>query len=523
MTGTLDLLRLVLRRDRVVMPLWVLLLGSLPYVYVTGFDTLFATAAERVDYAAISASNAGFIGLYGPLHGDSLGELTVWRGGFLPVMIGLAALLTVIRHTRADEEAGRTELIRAGVVGRFAPLAAAVLAAVLACLVMGVIVAVTLIGHGLPTGGSVALGASYAVSGWLFAGVGAVAAQIADSGRGARAIAVLVLGVSYVLRMGGDISALGGGRLDWMSWLSPIGWVHRVFPFGADDWWPMAPAVVTTLATVGASAYLLTRRDLGGGLLAGRLGPATAAASLRSPIALAWRLHRGLLIGWTAGFAALGLVFGGVSTSVAQLAADSDSMSRIFSRLGGTDSIMDAYFASIAQTCALIISCYAVQAALRIRDEEQTGHAEAMLSTDVSRWAWGASHLVFALLGPAVALLAEGVVAGLVHGDPGPVIASALAQLPAVWVLAGAATLLIGVVPKLAAAAWAVVAGALVILLVGPLLQVDQWVLDLSPFTHVPHLPGASFTAVPLLVLTSIAAVLAGAGLFALRRRDLPV
>jgi ABC-2 type transport system permease protein len=523
MTGTLGLLRLVLRRDRTIMPLWVLVLGILPYVYVTGFETLFGTAQERIHYAQISAANAGFIGLYGPLHGDSLGELTVWRGGFLPVMIGLAALLMVVRHTRADEEAGRTELIRAGVVGRFAPLAAAVLATVLACTVMGVIVAVTLIGEGLPAEGSIALAVSYAVSGWLFAGVGAVTAQISDSGRQARAMAVLVLGVSYVLRMGGDISALGGGRLDWMSWLSPIGWVHRVFPFGADDWWPVALVVVITLATVGASAYLLTRRDLGGGLLAGRLGPATAAASLRSPITLAWRLHRGLLFSWTAGFAALGLVFGGVSTSVAQLAEDSDSMSKIFSQLGGTDSVMDAYFASIAQTCAVIIACYAVQAALRIRDEEQTGHAEPVLSTDVSRWAWAGSHLVFALLGPAAALLAEGVVAGVVHGDPGPVVASVLAQLPAVWVLAGVAMLLIGAVPKLAAAAWAVVAVAFLILIVGPLVQADQWVLDISPFTHVPHLPGAGFTVVPLLILTLIAAVLGGTGLIALRRRDLPV
>ncbi|BEL10158.1 exporter of polyketide antibiotics [Actinoplanes sichuanensis] len=523
MTGTAGLIRLVLRRDRIIMPLWVLVLGILPYVYVTGFETLFATASERIHYAQISAANAGFIGLYGPLHGDSLGELTVWRGGFLPVMIGLAALLMVIRHTRADEEAGRTELIRAGVVGRFAPLAAAVLATVLACTVMGVIVAVTLIGQGQPAEGSIALAVSYAVSGWFFAGVGAVTAQIADGGRQARVLAVLVLGVSYVLRMGGDISALGGGRLDWMSWLSPIGWVHRVFPFGADDWWPVALVVVTTLATVGASAYLLTRRDLGGGLLAGRLGPATAAASLRSPITLAWRLHRGLLFSWTAGFAALGLVFGGVSTSVAQLAEDSDSMSKIFTQLGGTDSVMDAYFASIAQTCAVIVACYAVQAALRIRDEEQTGHAEAVLSTVVSRWAWAAGHLIFALLGPAVALLAEGVVAGVVHGDPGPVVASALAQLPAVWVLAGVAMLLIGLVPKLAAAAWAVVAAAFLILIVGPLVQASQWVLDLSPFTHVPHLPGGDFTVVPLLTLTLIAAVLGGAGLIALRRRDLPV
>lgn len=519
MTGTGRLLRLVLRRDRVVMPLWVLGIGILPLVYLRGFDTLFTTTPERIAYARVSAANTGFVALYGPLHGDSIGELVVWRGGFVPVMIALAALLTVLRHTRADEEAGRTELIRAGVVGRFAPLAAAVLATVLGCTVMGVVVAVTLIGQGLPAAGAVELGAVFAVSGWVFAGVGAVAAQVSDSARGGRTIAVLVLGVSYVLRLGGDISAMGDGRLDWLSWLSPLGWVQRVFPFGAGDWWPLALAVVAALATVGGAAVLLTRRDIGGGLLAGRLGPATASAALGSPLGLAWRLHRGLLFGWTAGFAALGLIFGGVGSSVVQLAEDSPGVSEIFTRIGGTEAISGAYFTTAAQLSGLIIACYAVQAALRIRDEEQTGHAEALLGTAVSRWAWGLGHLVFALIGPAVALFAEGLLAGLTFGDPGRVLETTMAQVPAVWVLAGVAMLLIGAVPKLSAAAWVVTASALLIMLVGPLLRVDQWVLDLSPFTHVSHGPAVA----PMLLLTVIAAALGGAGLLALRRRDVPV
>jgi ABC-2 type transport system permease protein len=142
MTGAGQLLRLLLRRDRVILPLWVLLLGSLPQVYVAGFEKLFTTDAQRIEYARVGASNAGFAGLYGPLSGDSLGELVVWRAGFVPVMIALAALLTVIRHTRAEEEAGRSDLIRATVVGRWAQLAAALLATTLGCLVMGVIVTV---------------------------------------------------------------------------------------------------------------------------------------------------------------------------------------------------------------------------------------------------------------------------------------------------------------------------------------------------------------------------------------------
>ncbi|WP_433828206.1 ABC transporter permease [Actinoplanes sp. CA-015351] len=518
MTGTGRLLRLVLRRDRWIMPLWIVGFGILPYVYIAGFETLFASAQERIDYAHISAANTGFIALYGPLHGDSLGELAVWRGGFVPLMIGLAALLTVVRHTRADEESGRTELVRATVVGRYAQLAAALIATAGASLLMGLVVAGTMIGAGQPVAGSRALGVVFLLSGWMFAGVGAVAAQLTSGARSARTVGVVTLGVSFVLRLGGDIS----DDREFLAWLSPIGWVHRVFPYGENNGGPAVLAVVFAIVTVGVSAYLLARRDMGAGLLASRLGPATAAASLGSPLALAWRLHRGLLVGWTAGFAALGLVFGGVGSSVVQLAADSGGVDEVFSRIGGSGAVTDAYFATTAAVCGLIAACYAVQAALRMRDEEQSGHAEPVLSTSVGRFAWGASHLLFALLGPAVALLAQGLLAGVVHGTPGPVLAASLAQLPAVWVLAGVTMLLVGTWPKMASLAWGVIAACVLLLLVGSLLKFDQWVLDLSPFTHVPHLPGGTFTPLPLVLLTAVAAALGGLGLLSLRRRDIP-
>ncbi|WIM96951.1 ABC transporter permease [Actinoplanes oblitus] len=522
MTGTGSLLRLILRRDRVILPLWVLLLGILPQVYLAGFQKLFATDAERLQYAHISATNAGFTGLYGPVSGDSLGELVVWRAGFVPVMIGLAALLTVIRHTRAEEEAGRSDLIRATVVGRWAQLAAALIATTLGCLVIGLMVTASMIGAGEPAEGSVAFGALFTLSGWLFAGVAAVAAQLSGSARGARTIAVVVLGVSYVLRMGGDISAAGDGRLDWLAWLSPLGWVQKIVPYGADDWTPAIIALLVSVAAVAVAGVLLSRRDLSSGLLPARLGPAHAGGGLASPLGLAWRLHRGLLLGWTAGFAALGLVFGGVGSSVVDLAEGNSGVTDVFSKIGGTGPVTDAYFATTAAICGLIVAIYAIQAGLRIRDEEQNGHAELILGTAVGRLSWAASHLVFALLGPAVALAAEGALAGATFGDPGPVLAASLAQLPAVWVLGSVAVLLIGVLPRFAAAAWGAVAVSLLILLVGGLLEVPQWAMDVSPFTHVPQLPAASFSAVPEIVLILVAVALAAAGLTALRRRDIP-
>jgi len=530
MTGTGKLIRLILRRDRFLLPLWVVLLGVLPAGYVGSFEALFPTAAERADYADVSRHNAGFVALYGPLHGDSIAELVTWRAGFLPVMIGLFALLTVIRHTRTDEEQGRTELVGAAAVGRHAPLAAALLTTGAAGLVLGVITTVATIGAGLPAAGSLWFGVEFALSAWVFAAVAAVTAQLTASARGARGLAIIVLGVAYVLRLAGDISALGSGALSWLTWLSPVGWVQHIFPYGENAAWPALLAVLFTAATTTVGVVLLGRRDFGAGVLPARLGPATAAAGLRSPVALAWRLHRGLLAGWVVGFAALGVIFGGVGDSVVDLADGNSGLSDIFARMGGSDALLDAYFAAIAGMVGIIAAGYAVQATLRLREEETTGHAEALLSTPVSRLGWAGSHLAFSLLGPAVVLAVEGLAAGLVYGliagDVGgqlpAILGGTLAQLPAVWVLAATAVLLTGLLPRFAAVAWGALAACLLLLLLGSTLRLNQWVLDVSPFTHVPHLPGGDLAWLPLAALTGIAAVLTAAGLAALRRRDIP-
>lgn len=524
MTGVGKLIRLILRRDRFLLPLWVLPLGLIPAGYYASFEGLFPTDAERMRYAEVSADNAGFVALYGLLKGDSFAVLTAWRAGFVPVMIALFALLTVIRHTRTDEEAGRTEMIGATVVGRHAQLAAALLTTTAACLVLGLLAFAGMAGRSGDTAGSLAFGAELAASGLVFAAVAAITAQLTSSGRAARSIAVVVLGISYALRVGGDISALGDGAVSWLSWISPLGWVTHIFPYGPVNWWPVVLTVLLGVAAVAVAAELRGRRDLGDGIFASRLGPPVAAGWLRTPFALAWRLHRGLLVGWTVGLGLLGLIFGGVGGSVVELVRDSAGMTKIFARLGGSDQLVDNYFAGTAGIVGLIAACYAVQATLRLRDEEATGHAEAVLSTSVSRYAWAGSHLLFSLLGPALALFAEGLVAALSYpaGDAGAILSGALIQLPAVWVLAAVAVLLFGLLPRWSPAAWAAPAICLLILLVGETMQLNQRLLDVSPFTHLPRLPGGDFSLTPVLSLIVVALALAAAGITGLRRRNLP-
>jgi len=527
MIGTTKLIRLILRRDRVLMPVWVLFLAVVPISYIATIDGLFPTDAGKAGYAATSAHNAGFVALYGQLFGSSIGELVAWRAGFLPVMVGLAAILTVIRHTRTEEEAGRRELIGATVVGRHASLAAALIVTCGASLVLGLVLAAGMSGQDLPGAGSLAFGLQLAASGWVFAGIAAVAAQLTAGSGAARGIAITVLGAAYLLRAVGDVSGMTAGPLTWLTALSPIGWVQAVRPYGDDRLWLAGVVALATVVLMLAAVLLESRRDVGAGLLPPRPGP--TAGKLASPLALAWRLHRGLLAAWVGGFLVLGVVLGYLAEGVGDLVGENKQLADVFTRLGGASGLIDNYLSGIAGLFGLIAGAYAIQAMLRARAEEAGGRAEPVLSTAVGRLRWAGSHLFFSLLGPAVVLFAAGLAMGITHGlntrDLGgelpSMLASTMVQLPAVWILSAVTVLLFGVLLRFVAAAWVVLAACVLFGMVGSAIGLDQWVLDISPFTHLPHLPGGDVTALPLVLLPLIALVLTVSGMTGFRRRDL--
>lgn len=294
--GTGALIRFALRRDRVRLPVWILLLGGVPGLTAVSFAELFPTEQARAGYAAAVSANPALLALQGPVFGSSLGAVTAARVlMFSVLLIGVMSVLTVVRHTRAEEEAGRRELLGATVVGRQAPLTAALVTALGANLLLGAVAAASLLGAGLPAGGSVAIGLGMAATGWAFAAAAAFTAQLTESARVASGTALSVLGLSYLLRAAGDAGPDNG----WLSWLSPLGWAAQVRPFVDERWWVVALAVGLT-ATLAALAYAASaRRDLAAGVLPARPGRAEATAALRSPLALAARQQRGC---WSPGW-----------------------------------------------------------------------------------------------------------------------------------------------------------------------------------------------------------------------------
>lgn len=528
-TGTGPLVRLALRRDRVILPIWAAVLFLFAASNAASVKDLYPTVQSRTEFAAGMSGNPSTLAIYGPSWDLTTlgGAATVKLGVYGMVLLALMSLFIVTRHTRGDEEPGRLELVGAGVVGRRAPLTAAVLVVLGANLVIAPLVALGLVAGGVPAGGSFAFGFGLAAVGWVFTGIAAVTAQLTESSRTANSIAATVLGVSFLLRAIGDASS--GHALSWLSWLSPLGWTQRIRPFAAaPHWWVFVLPVAATVLLVGLGYVLVARRDLGAGLLPARLGPAYGAASLRSPLALAWRLQRGSLIGWSVAFLVAGGALGSIADGITDLTGGSQQVKELFHRMGGEQGMVNAYLAACMGVFGMVAAGYAVQATLRLRGEETALRAEPLLATRASRIRWAASHLFFAVVGPAVLLALAGLAAGLAHGlrsnDLGQVprmIGAAEVQLPGALVVAAVALVLLGVLPRLTTVAWGVLVAFLALTLFGELLNLNQRIIDVSPFTHVPKLPGSPFSATPLLWLLAVTVVLGGIGLVGLRRRDI--
>jgi len=530
LTGVGELFRLAVRRDRMLLPIWIYVLLIIALSGGYAVKLVYKTAADRASLASTVHHDAALLFIYGQLHGDSYGAVLSWRYlVYAALAAGLMSIFLVIRHTRADEEAGRLELIGSTAVGRPAALVAALLLPLVASVVTLVLDVAIFALYRLPVAGALAFGLGEVGCGLTFAALAAVAAQVSSTARGARGIAITALGVVFLLRGVGDSGASHG--LTWLTWLSPLGWAELLRPFAGDRWWVLAvPAGVTAAGTAAAFA-LAGRRDAGAGLVAPRPGPGNAVRLLAGPLGLAWRLERGSLAGWSAGFLVAGLAIGVVGNGISQLlGAGGSEVERVLARIAGQTALTNAYLGACMSLLGLVAAAYATAAVLRLRTAETDGLGEPVLASPVSRYRWGGSQLLMMAAGTAVILVVGGIGMGLGLGLAssgvgtwvGRLVEAGLVQLPAALCLAGVAVLAIGLVPGWSiGVGWGAVAVCVLIELIGPAIRLNQGVLDISPFTHVPKLPGGAVSATPLVWLCAAALAMAAVGLAGLRRRDI--
>jgi ABC-2 type transport system permease protein len=527
LAGTGALLRFILRRDRLRIAAWVATLAAVQVGGAASYPDLYPTLADRDNQAAIVGDNPAMKAMSGP--GFGLDDYTYGAMmtneylGFMAIFVALMSVLMLVRHTRTEEETGRVELVRASVVGRHAPLTAALIGVALTNLALGLLIALGMGGLGIESidwSGSFAFGAAYAMVGLVFAGVAAVTVQLTGYARSASGLAGALIGVAYAVRAIGDVADNG------LSWLSPIGWAQAMAPYVHNNLWPLLLGLAAMAALVAVAFRLADRRDTGAGLRADRAGRAAAAPALGTPFGFAWRLQRTGLFWWAFALFGFGLAYGS-AVDVIEDYADNEVLREMIESLGGA-TLTESWLSMVIALLSIVCTVFAIIAALRPRREETSGRGELVLSTGLSRTRWVATHVTIALAGGTALLLVTGLGLGLtaaaVSGDGDlswKVLGATLAYAPALWLTAALAVTVFGWVPRAIGLAWALLAYAILMVYLGGLLQLPQWALDLSPYTHIPRMPAAEFTALPLVILTVLAAVLVAAGLAGFRRRNL--
>jgi ABC-2 type transport system permease protein len=522
LAGTGRLLRLALRADRWTAAVWAVAVAGTAQVSVVGLAGLYATPADLAARAALIASPAA-TALAGPGYGlddYTLGAMTANElGVWLAVPVAIMAVLAVARHLRAPEEDGRLELVRSQPVGRAAPVAAGLLATASEVLAVGVLLLAALLTTELDPAGSALLVASVVAAALVVAAATAVAAQLTTHARTTNALGLAVVGVAFVLRAVGDVQ--GPRSTSAWSWLSPFGWSQATAPYTLDRWWPLGVSAAAAAACVALAAVLVRRRDLGTGLLPDRPGPARGRVG--GLVGLTWRRQRTSVLAWGAGVVLTAGLVGVLASAVVRFVRDEPSLSVL---LGDPGDAVAAVFGLYVVFVAVLAGAYAATAVGAARADERAGRATAVLALPVGRVRWLGTQVALAAGAATTMMLLAGLVMGagaaLTLDDAsqvGRLLGAAAGTVPGVLVVLGVATALVGLVPRASGAVWSYVAYTGTVGMFAALLPAGADAL--SPFAHLTSRPGEPLDAGAAVAVTAVAALLVGAGLLGVRRRDL--
>ncbi len=496
------------------------------YIQPVGYRHAYPTLSERLGFAHSFAGNDALRLFYGyPYEVTSVSGYSAWRvGGTLVIAAAVFGVLAAVRALRAEEDTGRMELVLAGCVGRGTTYLCAMAAIAAAVVLLWVAQFAGFLLGGLPAGGSAYLALATVSVVPVFVGVGALVSQFAPTRRLALELGTAVVGLFLLLRVIADTSTGAG----WLRWATPLGWAEEFRPFtGAQPLVLLAPAF-TSVLLIALAASISTRRDVGTGLLPARDTARARLGLLGSPTAQAWRSERAGLLVWLGGVSVFALVLGLVSASISSAGITRGVREEIAKLGSGAITTPTGYLAFVFIFFILVVSLFACAQIGAVRQEEADERLETLLALPVHRYRWLGGRLLLAGAGAVALSLAAGLFAWAGAASQGvsislPRMLEAGANcLPVALLFGGVAALAYAALPRASAAiAYSLVTVAFLWQLVGSLLGVPKWVVELTPFAHVGLVPTQPFRAGSAAIMLSLAFACAGGALWVFRRRDL--
>ncbi len=504
---------------------FALLFAAISAANAVGYRKTYPTVADRLRFVHAFGGNKSVRLFYGVPHDLlTVGGYVAWRvGGTLSIFAAVWGLLAAVRAMRTEEDAGRQELVLAGVIGRGGTFAAALAAIGAGAVVLWLATFAGLVAAHLPAGGSAYLALAVVAVVPVFVGVGALASQLAPNRRIALELGGGAVAAAFLLRVVADTSSLTGLR-----WATPLGWIEELRAFAGPRPQVLLLPVVASAILLGLAAAIARRRDVGSGLLPARDDAAPRYALLGSPTAQALRAERGSLLVWLLSIAAFAFVLGVIANSISS-AGLSKRVQEQLAKLGASAVATPAgYLGFTFLFFILAISLFCCSQIAAARREEAEQQLETLLALPVGRRAWLAGRLLIAGGAAAVLSLVAGLMAWAGAASQGaPVSAADMLKagancLPTALLFLGLGALAFATLPRAATGiAYGLTTLAFVWELFAPLVGAPAWSLELSPFHHIGLIPAEPFRATAAVVMLAIGACAAAAALWAFGRRDL--
>jgi ABC-2 type transport system permease protein len=491
-----------LRRDRWQLVIWVLGIGALATFSAAAIHQTYGDQANRAEILQIATATPAILMLRGLPRGADQGAFTFFQiYAFLALLAGMMSTFLAVRHSRAEEETGSAELVAATPAGRLTPAVATCLHGLAANVLVALAVFAGFRAQGLDAEGSLTAGAATGAVGIAFLGVGLLVSQFMGTSRGANGLASALVVLAYVLRGVGDATGTPSADGTLMtagpaSWFSPIGWGQQTFAYTGNRAWPLLLPLVLAVVCLTAAWLLIGARDSGDSVWGARPARTTARPGLNSAVSLALRLQAGSIIGWGLGGLAAGLLAGSLGKAISAVdIADSDVTAALRAILQSQGTSLTQLVVSVLFSMAGVLAATcALQAVIRMRQEEAAGTAELLLAAPVGRTRWLAGYLVLGTAAVVLVMVLAGLGAwatlsgaGDTSMDAAAIWETAVAQLPAALIYLAVPALVFVLWPAgTIAVGWLLLGLGVVLGIFGGMVGLDQNIRDLSPFSHAP-------------------------------------
>lgn len=506
--------------------IWFLALSLFTIIVPIAYSEMYSNDIELAGINEIM-KNPAMIAIVGPNTTDNptiASMFTQQMLVFSSIAFAIMNIFLVINNTRADEELGRIELVRSFPIGKLSNLHSVTILCLFVNIGFSIFLSVFLIFLRIDSftlSGSLIYGFSLGLFGLLFSGITIFIVQLSNNPRTCFIISFLVLSISYIFRIIGDIS------VSIFSFITPLGLVTKTEAYVNNYWWPNLILIFLYLIFIFIGYYLYKIRDLNSGVLDHKQFLPKKSFKYKSIFNFNINIQIVAIITWGISILGLSYIYGSVFGDLQLFFDDNEFIQRMLPSSNDMD-FAEQFMPVIFSILSIVSSLAAISIFYKLKSEEVNSRMDLILTNGIERKNVYISFLLtslsIALLYILLAIL--GLWIGIINSMDSPitlitVFKSGIIYFPAMAFVISISGLFFGVNLKYTNLSWIIMGYSFFIVYFGGLIDIHDFFKYLTPFGYIPKYPVEDINIITSMILIFISIIFSLIGLKKYQDRDL--